>query len=160
MGHTLYGLANEFSDEDYFTVLDKVKSAKARYAKQTIHDGVDSLVVDFGTWVDSCRKGVPQSLEAMFSQMPVYDEIESFRTGFRVGTEVYDTYLRTIKSFSYQEELKKKRHALRLAFNFRDMREFGRFNPTLSPLQVEIVSELAKLPNDYVYNDALKIAWS
>ena len=160
-GSHLYGLAHENSDEDYYTVISKVKQKKARYTKQSIHDGVDSVVVDFGTWVEACRKGVPQALEAMFSEMAIVDEITAFRTGFRVGTEVYDTYMRTIKAFCMEEDdAKKKRHGIRLALNFRDLREYGRFNPTLSPVDAELATELAKLPNDYVYNDALKIAWS
>lgn len=117
------------------------------------------MVVDFGTWLLSCEKGVPQALEAMFSTMPIVDEIGSFRAGYRVGTGVYDTYLRTIKSFIMTGEYKKKRHGLRLAFNLHTIRELGYFNPTLTSQQVEIVSELAKLPDEHTYDWALKLAW-
>ncbi len=159
-GSRLYGLNHEDSDEDFFTVLDKVKTGKARYAKQTITGDEDSMVVDFGTWVDSCVKGVPQSLEAMFSTLAIVDEIEDFRKSFRAGTGVYDTYLRTIKSFIMTDEYKKKRHGLRLAFNLNSIRECGRFNPTLSGIEIEIVNSLATLPAEYAYQDALKLAWS
>lgn len=117
-------------------------------------------MVDFGTWLESCRKGVPQALEAMFSQMAIVDKIEPLRTGFYVGTEVWDTYMRTIKAFCMEGTAKKKRHGIRLALNFRDLREFGRFNPTLGSIDAELATELAKLPCEYVYGDALKIAWS
>lgn len=159
-GSHLYGLAHEHSDNDYYTVLDKVKTGKARYAKQTIIGSEDSMVVDFGTWLESCSKGVPQALEAMFSTMAIEDSIADFRAGYRVGTEVYGTYMRTIKSFIMTDEFKTKRHGLRLAFNLFDIRDRGMFNPTLNDTQIEIVNELAKLPAEYAYNDALKIAWS
>lgn len=159
-GSHLYGLSHENSDRDFYTVVDKVKSNKARFAKQTITGDEDSMVVDFGTWLGLCSKGVPQALEAMFSKMAVHDDIPYFRQGFKVGTEVYDTYLRTIKSFIMTGEYKKKRHGLRLALNLNSIREFGKFDPTLDPLQVEIVSELAKLPTEYVYAWAKKLVWN
>ena len=159
-GSRLYGLNHKDSDEDFYTVVDKVKTSKSRYAKQTIIDNEDSMVVDFGTWLNSCTKGVPQSLEAMYSNMPIVDEITAFRSGFRVGTEVYGTYLRTIKSFIMTDEFKTKRHGIRLAFNLNSIRQYGCFNPSLNELQIEIANELAKLPAEFAYQDALKIAWS
>lgn len=162
-GSRLYGLSHADSDFDYYTVVDKVKTAKARYSTHKIIDKVDSVVVDFGTFIDNCRKGVPQALEAMFAsdEHVLIDTIGPFRAGFRVGSdEVWDRYLRTIKSFAMQDDFKHKRHALRLAFNLRGLRAHGRFNPTLTPLQVELVNELATLPAQYVYDDALVLAWS
>lgn len=158
-GSRLYGLQNENSDDDFYTVVSKVKTAKATYSKQTIDGDEDSVVVDFGTWLGMCRKGVPQALEAMFSNMPMFDGISEFRRSFAVGTEVYDTYLRTIKSFAMSGDFKRKRHALRLGFNLKDIREYGRFDPTLNDRQIEIVNGLATLPDLYVYDWAKKIAW-
>lgn len=158
-GSKLYGLSHENSDDDFYTVIPKVKTAKARYSKHKIVGQEDSVVVDFGTWLEQCRKGVPQALEAMFSQMPIVDNISELRSGFRVGTEVYDTYLRTIKSFALQDEFKMKRHALRLALNLRSIRKEGRFNPTLAPLQIKLVNGLATLPAERAYEWAKKIAW-
>lgn len=158
-GSHLYGLNHADSDNDYFTVVDKVKTAKARYAKQSIVDGVDSTVVDFGTWIDGCRKGVPQYLEAMFSTKALHDEIGPFRAGFRVGTEVFDTYYRTIKSFALSEGYKTKRHALRLALNLDEMGRTGRFNPTLTEEQKCRVNEYAGKGNNDVHGLALCWAW-
>lgn len=160
-GSRLYGLAHEDSDHDFYTVVSKVKTNRAKYAKQSIVDGIDSMVVDFGTWLHQCEIGVPQALEAMFSKMPLVDNIEGFRLGYTVGTGVWERYLRTIKSFALDEEnsFKKKRHALRLACNFQDLRRWGRFNPTLVQDDVDAINDSAKSDPQQVYDLALGIAW-
>lgn len=132
-GSHLYGLAHEQSDHDYYVVLPTQRGRKARYATQTIVDGVDTTTVDFGTWVNMCQSGVPQALEAMFSSMATHDEISEFRNSFRVGDGIRDKYYRTIDNFLAESDFKKNRHAIRLALNLRDGLRYGRFNPTLSP---------------------------
>ena len=163
-GSHLYGLAHADSDEDWFTVVTKKEGSTAhtrkRYARQSIVDGIDSTVVDFGTWLTLCEKGVPQALEAMFSTQPVTDKLAALRAGYRAGPAAYDTYLRTIKSFAMQDEFKPKRHALRLALNMYDMRRTGRFNPTLSPMEVEFVTRMAQHPAETVYMAAKELAWT
>jgi predicted nucleotidyltransferase len=168
-GSRLYGLANENSDEDFYTVVTKVQSdtrwgrqTRARYAKQKINGTEDSMVVDFGTWVEMCKSGVPQALEAMFSTLPVGDDrIADFRASFRVGTEVYERYFRTIKSFALQEDetIKKRRHSLRLALNMNEMARTGRFNPTLSQEDARFVTLYATKSHEDVYGLAKCIAW-
>lgn len=157
-GSHLYGLAHEHSDNDYYTVLDKVKTAKARYAKQKIVDGEDSMVVDFGTWMQMCVNGVPQALEAMFSNSPLVDNISHFRRAFYVSTGAQERYLRTITNFCMTQDPKRKRHGLRLALNMYDFTRYGRFNPTLSPNEVDYVTEQAKKDCDSVYAIAMNIA--
>lgn len=166
-GSRLYGLAHKDSDHDFYTVVSKVKRVKAKYAKQTIHDGVDSMVVDFGTWLMQVENGVPQACEAMFSQMPLVDNLPGFRQGYRLGTEVYARYLRTIKSFALNEEedydfaFKKRRHALRLACNLNDIGRYGRFNPTLDENDIEVVNYWANnCTAEDAYKKALNIVWS
>ncbi len=167
-GSKLYGLAHANSDDDFYTVVTKKetdsrygKQTRARYAKQTIVGDLDTTVVDFGTWVEMCRKGVPQSLEAMFSTMATEDRIADFRASFRVGTEVYACYFDTIKSFALSEDegFKKRRHALRLALNLRDLGRYGRFNPTLSKEDVEYITLYATKGHEDVYGLAKMIAW-
>lgn len=157
-GSHLYGLAHDESDNDFYTVLDKVKNAKARYAKQTIVDGEDSMVVDFGTWLGMCVNGVPQALEAMFSDSPLVDDISHFRRGFRVGTGAWERYLRTITSFTLTQDHKRKRHGLRLALNMYDFTRTGRFNPRLSPNEIDFVTDYAHKDTDVVYGMAMNIA--
>lgn len=168
-GSRLYGLAHAGSDEDFYTVVTKQptetrygRQARARYAKQKINGQEDSMVVDFGTWVEMCRSGVPQALEAMFSNMQVGDDrIADFRRAYRVGTEVYEKYYRTIKSFALSEDnsIKKRRHALRLALNLRDIGRYGRFNPTLSQEDADYITWMSGKSHDDVYGLALCIAW-
>lgn len=166
-GSRLYGLAHAGSDEDFYTVVTKKPytgrgQGKARYAKQKINGDEDSMVVDFGTWVEMCKAGVPQALEAMFSEMVIGDDrIKDFRSGFRVGTEVYARYYRTIKSFALAEDdgIKKRRHALRLACNLRDIGRYGRFDPTLSPDDARYITNMAHKSHEDVYGLALCIAW-
>lgn len=167
-GSRLYGLNHANSDEDFYTVVTKTpvdsrwgRQTRARYAKQTTQNGEDSMVVDFGTWVEMCRNGVPQALEAMFSEMPIEDRIEDFRRGFRVGTEVYARYFRTIKSFALADDStgKKRRHALRLALNLRDIGRYGRFNPTLSAEDARYITFMAGKGHEDTYGLALCIAY-
>lgn len=158
-GSHLYGLAHADSDNDYYTVVDKVKNKRARYAKQKISaDGEDSMVVDFGTWMGMLQSGVPQACEAVFSQMPLVDRLGPFRDSFRLGTGANERYLRTITSFTMTQDNKRKRHGLRLALNMHDFTRAGRFNPTLTPNEVDYVTEEAKKDCDAVYAKAMTIA--
>lgn len=157
-GSRLYGLAHADSDDDFYSVLDKVKTARAKYAKQKIVGDQDTMTVDFGTWLDMCRDGVPQALEAMFSQMPLVDEIADFRLQFRVSTGASDRYLRTITNFCMTQDPKRKRHGLRLALNMYDFTRGGRFNPTLTPNEADYVTEQSKKDCDAVYAIAMNIA--
>jgi hypothetical protein len=49
---------------------------------------------------------------------------------------------------------------IRLAFEASDLARYGKFNPVMTSLRIETANELAKLPLNYVYDDALTIAWS
>lgn len=159
-GSHLYGLNHETSDLDYFVVVGKVKTSRSKYAKQTILNGVDTTVLDLGTWLRYCEMGVPQSLEAMFSRKPEFDKLGALRAQYRAGTQVYDRYLRTIKSFALEDDFKHKRHALRLAFNLRSIGRTGRFNPTLRPAAVQVLNRWAEYDADRVYDVAVRLAWS
>jgi len=167
-GSRLYGLNHAGSDDDFYTVVTKKltdtrigRQTKARYAKQTIVDNEDSMVVDFGTWVEMCKSGVPQALEAMFSGMPLEDRIGDFRASWYCGDQVYQRYFRTIKSFALSEDegIKKRRHALRLALNLNEIGRTGRFNPTLSKEDANYITRMATKSHDDVYGLALCIAW-
>lgn len=157
-GSRLYGLAHENSDNDTYVVLDKVKNRRAKYAKQKITDTEDSMTVDFGTWLGQVQGGVPQACEAMFSQMPIVDHIAEFRAGYRIGTGALERYLRTITSFVMTQDPKRKRHGLRLALNAFDFQRQGWFEPTLTPNEVDFVTEVAKKDTDVVYAYAMNMA--
>lgn len=168
-GSRLYGLNHANSDEDFYTVVTKTpvdnrwgRQTRSRYAKQTIVGDEDSMVVDFGTWVDMCKSGVPQALEAMFSTKVIGDDrIADFRASFRAGSQCHEKYLQTIKSFALNEDegTKKRRHALRLALNLRQMAETGRFNPTLSAEDAKWITTMSTKSHSDVYGLALVTAW-
>jgi len=142
-GSHLYNLAHENSDEDWFTVID-YRNNKARYAKQKIFGVEDSLVTNMGTFMLYAEKGVPQYLEAMFSQLATVDHIKYMREQFRPDTaKAYQTYVRTIRAFYEQDDFKHRRHAMRLAFNLRDLLIVGRFDPTLDDDKVRILNSEA-----------------
>lgn len=158
-GSRLYGLHHENSDYDWYTVIDKVKSNRKKYAKHSIVGDQDSMLVDFGTWINLCQAGVPQALEAMFSRKATIDKIEPFRQNFRVGYPVIPTILRTMKGIG-EDDYKHKRHMFRLAYYIYDLRKYQYFNPTLSKSRVEKINRWAKEPLEVVKQDALTIAWA
>lgn len=156
-GSRLYNLHQNSSDYDYFVVIDKSPpTRKSSFAKQTIVDGVDTLMVDFGTFTNLCQKGVPQALEAAYSRREIYDGISAWRNALRAPAGAWDTYMRTIRSMS-DGNYKHRRHALRLAMNLRDLSRYGRFNPTLDDMQIMCINRWAKVDN--VYYIAEDIAW-
>lgn len=160
-GSHLYGLAHAGSDDDFYIVVDTVPKNKIRYAKQSIVDGVDSTTVDWGTWVNMCQSGVPQALEAMFSQKALYEApgIREFRSAFRMGSQARDKYYRTMDNFLAEPNEKKNRHALRLALNLRDGLRYGWFNPTLTSKQKIWVTYHAKnTPLEQLREMALNMA--
>lgn len=143
-GSNLYGLAHENSDEDYYTVLANRPKRRSRYAKQTIVDGIDSMVVDLSTFTRYADMGVPQALEAMFAPTAEIDVIEEFRWHYRANLpNARDRYCRTIKSFALGDTFKKRRHAFRLCLNLTELMERGRFNPTLTPIEAARITDRA-----------------
>lgn len=147
-GSHLYGLARPDSDRDTYTVVSRLphvshNGTRSRYAKQTIKGNDDVFVIDLSTFMLLCEKGVPQALEAMWSQSPTVDMIGDLRASYRASTAVLPTYMRTIKSFIKADDYKRRRHALRLALNANSIREFGFFNPTLTEKEAKVISELA-----------------
>ena len=168
-GSRLYGLAHAGSDDDFYTVVTKKpvdtrynRQERIKYAKHKINGDEDSTVVDFGTFVEMCKSGVPQALEAMYSDMVIGDDrIADFRKSFKCGTQVYERYFRTIKSFALAEDegIKKRRHALRLALNLKDIGRYGRFNPTLSQEDIDWITDMAHKSHNDVYGLALCTAW-
>lgn len=160
-GSRLYGLAHEDSDWDYYTVVDRVAKRKPAYHTHSIVDGLDSTVVDFGTWVNDCQKGVPQALEAMFSQKAEYDEIAEFRAAFVGGREyyAYNSVMKVMK-FEHADSFKHRRHMLRLGINLSDLRMFGRFNPTLSRDVIDLISAHAEIDDmETCYESAKRVAY-
>lgn len=142
-GSNLYGLAHENSDLDLYIVTTEDDG----HAHQRVVDGIDSTTVGFTTFLRLALSGSHQSCEALFSTEKVYTaEGEVFRPmleSMRVtGADVFTKYERTIKKFCFLDE-KRRRHAVRLAFNLRGLREEGRFDPKLASAELQAVRSLA-----------------
>ena len=167
-GSHLYGTAHKNSDYDTFTVVAKTirpnHNSRARQASQHIKDGLDETVVDLSTFMVGLNKGVPQYWEAAMSQKATVDMFPEFRASLRAGTTVLDTYMRTIKSFSFDDRdggVKKRRHALRLGLDAHSILKYGRFNPTLPKGVGPVLWEVAeKSTPDEVYEIACGLVWN
>lgn len=147
-GSRLYGLSHSDSDYDWFEIYGWEKGR----GRQRIAGTDDRTKTSYDRFMRYCEKGVPQYLEAMFSNVAEIDNMPfDRRKYYHPGmTSVRDTYLRTIKSFwmSGVEEnsFKKRRHSMRLVLNLRSLEEYGRFNPTLTPEEAAWVNHHANLP--------------
>lgn len=144
-GSNLYGLANDKSDVDKFTVVEnKIGRTRARYAKQKINGSNDSLVTDLSTFFLYAYNGVPQYLECMYSQMATIDTIYDIRMSFQPNLYIAErTYVRTIRNFWNEGSFKKRRHAARLFCNLESMWATGKFNPTLTEAEIEYCNLVA-----------------
>jgi hypothetical protein len=145
-GSHLYGLAHAGSDYDFYEV---VATPEVKFKNQhTVEDGVDVSLVTFASFFEMCHEGIPQALEALYSQKAEIDKLAYFRNSFRVGSSIYDSYHKAITQCIRKGDFKRRRHALRLSLNVRDLMNTGIFNPTLTPTQVMEISELANSTDD------------
>lgn len=157
-GSHLYGLARPTSDKDVYEVWTKPAGRnpwveRRGVSRQRIEGETDVTSKDLGTFLREASFGVPQALEAMFAPASLVevDRISHLRAGFRAtGPGVTGTYLRTIKSFAYGGgggggAWKKRRHAIKLAVNGRELTMTGRMSPQLSDRDRLDVMELSSL---------------
>jgi len=159
-GSHLYGLARPESDLDYYEVHDRSLAGnlgKERKTVQTIVDGVDVTAVGLSHFMDLAISGSHQALDAMFSERTAVDEITAMRKGFRVGQHIAPIYNGIIIKFALQDTPRKRKHAVRLAYNLHDMMETGRFNPTLTPERAQHVLATAELEADDFITEIEKV---
>lgn len=148
-GSRLYGLAHPRSDWDVYEVYEGWDTE----LKQSVANGVDTVRGDLGAFVIRAATGSHQSLEALFSPVKTWApgmerKWGPYLEGFRVtGSEVFEKYERTIKKFCYAD-YKRKRHAIRLAYNLGDLREFCRFDPRMKPEQITWANKYANYEGD------------
>lgn len=140
-GSHLYGLAHAWSDVDVFCVTDS-EERKSRHVQSGKYD---TVYVGFSTFMERANSGSHQAVEALFSQQKHW-ALEEYRPviekAFVCGPEVFAKYERTIKKFCFGD-FKRRRHAVRLSFNLRDLRDTGRFNPEMDSIQVALASGVA-----------------
>lgn len=167
-GSHLYGLATANSDLDRFVVLDEAPSGtkRARWAKQTIRDGVDTLCVDLGTFGRYSMMGSHQYVEAMMapSEACDVDLLKEYRSQFRVaGFEYRRKYVGAIRNFAGLDEwkdgptLKSRRHAIRLAWCLRELEATGRCTVRLSQDKIDQINVEANLPDEEFVGNLLSI---
>jgi hypothetical protein len=149
-GSRLYGLATGESDEDTFTVTTS-RHTKARQSVTIMPDGrvIDTVRVGLEVFLHRVFEGSHQSVEALFSPYKMWGDSAAaiqyhhYLGGMRVtGRAVFEKYERTIKTFCYGD-YKRRRHAVRLSLNLRDLRYEGRFNPVMTPFMIDYATDLA-----------------
>lgn len=143
-GSHLYGMAHESSDMDIYEVFE----GNGINLTQKIRGSEDHVWGSLEAFTRRALTGSHQSCEALFSPVKEFgpgmrEKYGAYLDGFRVtGGEVFAKYERTIKKFSYGD-FKRRRHAVRLGLNLRDLRREGRFNPQLTEEQVRHVTLMA-----------------
>jgi hypothetical protein len=143
-GSKLYGTNHSGSDEDWYYVTEH---GKARHKKVTTATGqeLDVVVIGLSTFNKELEKGTHQALEALFSTQSTY--APGWRTMFDQMTvyssKVDDTYRRTIRNLSTSDDTKLRRHAVRMTFSLISLRDFGRFDPTLTKLELQVCNTLS-----------------
>jgi hypothetical protein len=143
-GSHLYGLAKEDSDMDVFTVTDSTSPR----AYQTVLHGLDSTTVGLNTFLVRALGGSHQSVEALFSPYKIWNpDFEQFKPFIEnavvCGPAVYEKYERTVRKFCFGD-FKRRRHAVRLRWNLRDLRVMGRFNPVMTEAEKRKATDVAK----------------
>lgn len=144
-GSRLYGFAHEGSDFDTFTVTTS-RSTRVRQAVDAA--GNDRVHVGIWRFLDLATSGSHQSVEALFSPLKEWGPASvQYRPMLEnmliVGGSVFEKYERTIRKFCYGD-LKRRRHAVRLALNLDDLRITGRIGSVQLPdSQVAYCTRLA-----------------
>lgn len=156
-GSHLYGLSTPQSDLDFYVVYEfPWKNYRPRkQVDQKIKDDLDITTASLERFTDLCFKGIPQSLETLFSDSSKwleydsswYDKSSSIKEQMKdFVPAVLETYKRTAWNFFEKDDFKKNRHALRLCFNAAELREKNYFNPALKPNEREELTRIASLP--------------
>lgn len=141
-GSHLYGLNHSESDVDFFRVVDSDR----RTHHKVYESGFDVVTMGLDDFMRNVFNGSHQSCEALFSPVAWVDsKYRSFFEGIHVtGEDAFARYRRTIRAFSYGDA-KKRRHAVRLGWNLRDLRQTGRFNPQMTEDQILKIGVLSNL---------------
>lgn len=157
-GSHLYGLAHAGSDRDIYEVFVTTRTARKRNIKQTIDNGIDKTTVDMSTFMHMVDECIPQALEALWSPVADIDKIHEFRTQYRVNrAKMKEVYIRTALKFAEHDDVKHKRHALRLILNLGTALEFGKFNPQLDFTDKIILNAAGSAETfEHVFNSTLE----
>lgn len=138
-GSRLYGTAHAGSDYDWYTVV-----ADGRRPRQSIVGDQDNVILPYRDFIKQVRRGVPQACEALWSpEAVIHPDYLPFLRGIRLwGGDVADRHERTVRNFCYGD-FKRRRHAVRMAWNLHNLRQQGWYYPRMSQEQVKIAEYLA-----------------
>lgn len=149
-GSILYGLDHEDSDRDMYYV--------TRYGKATqtvtTTDGqtADVVVTGLDEFLRKIHKGTHQAVEALFSHDAyIAPEWRAYFNHMYVYSPVIEeTYDRTVRHLAAEESFKRRRHAVRIAFCLQDLRDFGKFDPRMTPERIAVANRLASTSGDLI----------
>lgn len=140
-GSHLYGLAHEGSDQDSMIVY--------RDSREPVHkkSGDDDVIhVGLAPLLRYAEGGSHQYIEGLFSEKKIWhdDSYKALIDGFRIPpANIREKYRRTIHRLCFGTE-KHRRHAIRLAFFFRNLElGDGRANPTLTGTERILLRSIA-----------------
>lgn len=138
-GSRLYGTAHEHSDYDWYTV-----TLAGRKARQSIQGDQDNVVLNYVEFRKQVFRGVPQACEALWSPYAeIHPDYLPYLRSIRLwGGEAADRHERTVRNFCYGD-FKRRRHAVRMAWNLANLRQQGWYYPQMSQEQVRIAEYLA-----------------
>src|SRR5690606_10557152 len=144
-----YGFDHSGSDRDTFTVT----TSRATRAEHAITGANDSLTVGLNRFLWLAMSGSHQAVEALYSPVKAWGRlrnqyqplIESV-SGF--GGDGFEKYERTTRKFCYGD-FKRRRHAVRLAFNLTELRQNGRLESSrLTQTQIIVCNRTAQMEDD------------
>jgi predicted nucleotidyltransferase len=154
-GSWLYGTANSDSDYDYSTVYDfyNQRYRPKRQSTQKITDDIDLVETTLERFTSLCCKGVPQTVEILFSPAEAWIEENGWLDcSTQIKSElvnhipaILETYRRTALNFFYSKknQEKKRRHSFRLLLNAQELKSSGQMHSRLDGDQVAFITELA-----------------
>ena len=142
-GSALYGLDHPLSDADYF-VVTTVLNQKMSHA---VKPDADITVAGVSTLMVYANTGSHQAVEALMSREKVWVSQRArweamLNNTYIHGSIVDRKYIRTITALCFGDE-KKRRHAVRIRLNLRELQTYGVMNPRLTEAEVLFVKRLA-----------------
>lgn len=148
-GSRLYGLDHADSDEDYYVVTEH-GPAKQKVTQEADGTTADFFIIGLDSFLQKVEKGTHQAIEALHSREAFYkpgwrEYFQGLRTYSPLIEETYD---RTIRHLALGDTYKKRRHAVRLMLNLKELREYGKFDPKLDEIQRNVVDWLATLEGE------------
>lgn len=139
-GSYLYNLDHADSDFDTWQIYANEIPSPLKYAKQSLSGKQDVVKMNLSTFMLYANRSNHQVLECMFSDKVGTDLIVDLRHNYFININTFvPSYQRNIRALGRRPDLKSKRHAVRMSYNFWEGVQWGRFNPTLKNWQRQLI---------------------